>query len=48
MTGALLMIALAAAAPPVPVEGRADSSVRVIVYEDLQCSGLRGLPPHAR
>ncbi len=38
MTGALLMIALAAAAPPVPVEGRADSSVRVIVYENLQCS----------
>jgi protein-disulfide isomerase len=38
MTGALLMIALAAAAPPAPVEGRADSPVRVVVYENLQCS----------
>lgn len=35
MTGLLLM---ALAVAPVPVEGHAASAVRVIVYEDLQCS----------
>lgn len=40
MESILLLIGtgLAAAAPPAILEGRADSPVRVVIYEDLQCS----------
>ncbi len=34
---ALLLLALAAA-PQLPVEGRPEAAVRVLIYEDLQCS----------
>ena len=38
MAASLLLAAMAAAAADPIVEGRADSKVRVIVFEDLQCS----------